>query len=160
MNLTSILPVRASQRSGSAIGVGNDPSVCNFCNFPFKLFTETAESDSSSREFQRLITRSVKSVSFSSTVHVIYLQRNSHFFRHDIPVNAKPQHSGRGQCGATTPCHYLRTFSSDLSKFHRLLSSWLGGSGLRTPTTPPVYSSLLLSASCGIVGGKYVKVEE
>ena len=40
--------------------LGNDASVCNICSFPLKLFTETAEADSSSNEFQRLITRSVK----------------------------------------------------------------------------------------------------
>jgi len=40
--------------------LGNASSVCNFCNFPSKLFTETAETNSSSKEFQRLITRSIK----------------------------------------------------------------------------------------------------
>ena len=40
--------------------LGNDPSVCNFCNFPLKLFTETAETDSSSKELQGLITLSAK----------------------------------------------------------------------------------------------------
>ena len=40
--------------------LGNDPSACNFYNFPLKMFTESAETDSSSSEFQRLITCSVK----------------------------------------------------------------------------------------------------
>ena len=49
-----ILPVRASPEIWHGprghvdlIGFGNDPSVYNFCSFPLKLFTETAETDSS-----------------------------------------------------------------------------------------------------------------
>jgi len=62
-----------------------------------------------------------------------------------------------------TPCHYLRTFSSDLSKSHRsLFWSWLEGSGLLAPLASyaPAYSSLLLPASCRIVDGKHVKVKD
>jgi len=62
-------------------------------------------------------------------------------------TNAKPQQSGRRQCGAQTPGHYLRTFSSDLSKSHRSLWSWLEGSGLLD--TPGQLRPLLTAAySC------------
>ena len=65
--LTTILPVRASPEIWLGArghidlnSLGTDPSVCIFCNFPLKLFTETAETDSTSNAFQRLITHSVK----------------------------------------------------------------------------------------------------
>jgi len=52
--LTSILPVMASPEVWLGPwghvdfnSLGNNPSVCNFCNFPLKLFAETAETDSS-----------------------------------------------------------------------------------------------------------------
>jgi len=38
--------------------LGYDPSVCIFCIVPLKLITESAETDSSSNEFQRLINNS------------------------------------------------------------------------------------------------------
>ena len=65
--LTSVLPVRTSTEIwlGPKGHVGlnsleNNPSVCNFCNLLLKPFTETAKTDNSSKEFQRLIARSVK----------------------------------------------------------------------------------------------------